>query len=85
MCCNKARELPHLLLDLENWSVTDGYTEARLRRQPVEVTCNGHALAQLEIDYLPLDLMDDERGHESERVMLIGNIGVGNGVDLVER
>lgn len=83
MCAREADEFLHLLSD-ERMSVPIGNVESGLGCEAVDVPCDRLRLSQFEVDFLAVDLVDDERGQESERMVLVGGVGVRYDADLVK-
>lgn len=50
----------------------------------IYVSRNGLGLAQFQIDFFAVDVVDDEGGKESERMVLIRGLAVRCDPDLVE-
>jgi hypothetical protein len=83
VCAREADEFPHLLSD-DCVSVAIDNVESGLWCEAIDVTRDRLRLSQFEVDFLAVDLVDDERGQESERVVLIGGVGAGCDTDLVK-
>lgn len=58
--------------------------ESGLWNDAIDIARDRLRFSQFEIDSLAIDLVDDERGQESERMVLVGGVRVRYDTDLVK-
>lgn len=83
MCSSKTHKLPHLFLD-DGLPMTRGNMQVGFWYNLVNVARDGGTFAQLQVDCLAVNFMDDQGGQKPEWMVVICCVRVWNTSNLSE-